>query len=155
MLYVLWSFLVSPSWYLCKKVHVLTYIVSAEVGSLVLSQILCTYIHVMKYSCYFNKWKYMCDIRTCLLWLNSSSVGVDVTPNCILRNQDHALCMMSTRFWYNSGGLFKESHTVTRDRSISITSRIKWKLLIHTYGYKKCYIYIHLLASWRDEWLVF
>src|SRR6185312_8865520 len=83
----------------------------------------------------------MCDIRTCLLWLNSSSVGVDATPNCVLRNRDHALCMMSTRFLYNSGGLFKESHTVTRDRSISITSRIQWKLLIHTYGYKKCQIY--------------
>ena len=38
-----------------KKVHVLTYVVSAEVGSLFLSQTLYTYIHVMKYSCCLNK----------------------------------------------------------------------------------------------------
>ena len=85
----------------------------------------------------------MCDIRTGLSWLNSSSVGADATPNCVLRNRDHALCKRSMRFWYNSGGFLKESHTVTRDRSISITSRIQWKLLIHTWLEEMLDIYLY------------
>jgi len=89
----------------------------------------------------------MCDIHTGLLWLNSSSVGVDMTPNCALRNRDHALCMMCMRFWYFSGGFFKESHTVTRDRSISITSRIQWKLLIHTWIEEMLDIYTYWLIE--------
>ena len=89
----------------------------------------------------------MCDIRTGLLWLNSSSFGVDVTPKCVLRNRDHALCMMCMRFWYFPGGFFKESHTVTRDWSISITSRIQWKLLIHTWIEEMLDIYTYWLIE--------
>ena len=65
--------------------------------------------------------------------LNSSSPSIDVTPKCFLRNRYHALCMMFMRFWYLSFGFLNESNTVTRDQSISITSRIQWKLLIHTW----------------------
>ena len=38
-----------------KKLHVLTYVVSVEVGFLVLSQTIYTYIHIMKYLCCLNK----------------------------------------------------------------------------------------------------
>ena len=89
----------------------------------------------------------MCDIRTGLLWLNSSSVGVDVTPKCFLRNRDLALCMMCMRFWYFSCGFFNESHTVTRDRSISMISRIQWKLLIHTWIEEMLDIYTYWLIE--------
>ena len=92
----------------------------------------------------------MCDmyyIRTSLASLNSSSLGVDVTLKCFLKNRDHALCMMCTRSWNFFGGFFKESHTVTRDRSISITSRIQWKLLIHTWLEEMFDIYTYWLIE--------
>ena len=57
MLYVLRMFIVLSSWFLCKNsacAHI-RYVVSAEVGFLILSQTLYTYIHVMKYSCCLNK----------------------------------------------------------------------------------------------------
>ena len=92
----------------------------------------------------------MCDmyyIHTSFSCLNSSSHGVDETPMCFLRNRDHALCMMFMRFWYFSFGFLNESNTVTQDRSISITSRIQWKLLIHTWLEEMLDIYTYWLVE--------
>ena len=44
-------------------------------------------------------------------------------------NQTHAFCWISIRFWYFSCGFLKESNTTTRARSISILTKIQWKLL--------------------------
>ena len=135
MLYILRSFLVSPSWYLCKKVHVFTYVVSAEVGSLFLSQTLYTYIHIYMlwniHAVWINESRCAIFVLACYGWIQVQSVltwllialwGTETMP--------FAWCV-----WDFDIFLVASSRSPTpRDRSISITSRIQWKLLIHTYG---------------------
>ena len=88
-------------------------------------------------------------IRTGKSSLNSRSHGVDLTLICPLMKRAHTFCMMFMRSWYSSFGFLKESNTTTRAWSISIESKIQWKLLIHKYGRNIGYILIVKLKWWK------